>query len=67
MSASVDSVTGDLYVGDAAGIYIPETGDMRAATANAGLRPAGGAFLESLRTFAAASADATAVQPFPDP
>ena len=28
----VDSVSGDLYVGDAAGIYIPETGDMRPAT-----------------------------------
>src|SRR5258708_29941647 len=28
----IDSVTGDLYVGDAAGIYIQETGDMRPAT-----------------------------------
>jgi glyoxylase-like metal-dependent hydrolase (beta-lactamase superfamily II) len=28
----VDSVSGDLYVGDAAGMYIPETGDMRPAT-----------------------------------
>jgi glyoxylase-like metal-dependent hydrolase (beta-lactamase superfamily II) len=28
-----DSQTGDLYVGDAAGIYIPETGDVRPATA----------------------------------
>jgi len=28
----VDSVSGDLYVGDAAGIYIPETGDQRPAT-----------------------------------
>jgi glyoxylase-like metal-dependent hydrolase (beta-lactamase superfamily II) len=28
----VDSVTGDLYVGDAAGIYIPDTGDLRPAT-----------------------------------
>jgi glyoxylase-like metal-dependent hydrolase (beta-lactamase superfamily II) len=28
----VDSATGDLYVGDAAGIYIPETGDIRPAT-----------------------------------
>jgi glyoxylase-like metal-dependent hydrolase (beta-lactamase superfamily II) len=25
----IDSVSGDLYVGDAAGIYIPETGDQR--------------------------------------
>jgi glyoxylase-like metal-dependent hydrolase (beta-lactamase superfamily II) len=28
----VDSLTGDLYVGDAAGIYIQETGDLRPAT-----------------------------------
>jgi glyoxylase-like metal-dependent hydrolase (beta-lactamase superfamily II) len=28
----VDSVSGDLYVGDAAGLYIQETGDMRPAT-----------------------------------
>jgi glyoxylase-like metal-dependent hydrolase (beta-lactamase superfamily II) len=28
----LDSVSGDLYVGDAAGIYLQETGDMRAAT-----------------------------------
>jgi glyoxylase-like metal-dependent hydrolase (beta-lactamase superfamily II) len=28
----VDSVSGDLYVGDAAGIYIPDTGDLRPAT-----------------------------------
>jgi glyoxylase-like metal-dependent hydrolase (beta-lactamase superfamily II) len=28
----IDSLTGDLYVGDAAGIYIPETGDLRPAT-----------------------------------
>jgi len=28
----VDSATGDLYVGDAAGIYIPDTGDLRPAT-----------------------------------
>ncbi len=28
----VDSVSGDLYVGDAAGLYVPETGDMRPAT-----------------------------------
>jgi glyoxylase-like metal-dependent hydrolase (beta-lactamase superfamily II) len=28
----VDSDTGDLYVGDAAGVYIPETGDLRPAT-----------------------------------
>jgi glyoxylase-like metal-dependent hydrolase (beta-lactamase superfamily II) len=28
----LDSQTGDLYVGDAAGVYIPETGDLRPAT-----------------------------------
>jgi glyoxylase-like metal-dependent hydrolase (beta-lactamase superfamily II) len=28
----LDSVSGDLYVGDAAGIYIPETGDQRPAS-----------------------------------
>jgi glyoxylase-like metal-dependent hydrolase (beta-lactamase superfamily II) len=28
----VDSTSGDLYVGDAAGVYIPETGDMRPST-----------------------------------
>ena len=28
----LDSLSGDLYVGDAAGVYIPETGDLRPAT-----------------------------------
>jgi glyoxylase-like metal-dependent hydrolase (beta-lactamase superfamily II) len=28
----VDSDSGDLYVGDAAGVYVPETGDLRPAT-----------------------------------
>ncbi|MEV0587657.1 MBL fold metallo-hydrolase [Nonomuraea sp. NPDC050310] len=28
----IDSFTGDLYVGDAAGVYIPETNDVRPAT-----------------------------------
>jgi glyoxylase-like metal-dependent hydrolase (beta-lactamase superfamily II) len=28
----IDSVSGDLYVGDAAGVYIPATGDLRPAT-----------------------------------
>ncbi len=47
----IDSVTGDLYVGDAAGIYIQETGDMRPATPppDFDLDVA----LESLRMFAA--------------
>jgi glyoxylase-like metal-dependent hydrolase (beta-lactamase superfamily II) len=46
----VDSVTGDLYVGDAAGIYIQETGDMRPATPPPDFDL--GVALESLRTFA---------------
>jgi glyoxylase-like metal-dependent hydrolase (beta-lactamase superfamily II) len=28
----LDSATGDLYVGDAAGVYLPDTGDLRPAT-----------------------------------
>ncbi|GAA4592543.1 MBL fold metallo-hydrolase [Planotetraspora phitsanulokensis] len=28
----LDSLTGDLYVGDAAGVYLPETGDLRPAS-----------------------------------
>jgi glyoxylase-like metal-dependent hydrolase (beta-lactamase superfamily II) len=28
----IDSVSGDLYVGDAAGVFLPETGDLRPAT-----------------------------------
>jgi glyoxylase-like metal-dependent hydrolase (beta-lactamase superfamily II) len=28
----IDSATGDLYVGDAAGVYLPQTGDLRPAT-----------------------------------
>jgi glyoxylase-like metal-dependent hydrolase (beta-lactamase superfamily II) len=47
----VDSVTGDLYVGDAAGIYIQETGDMRPATPPPDFDL--GVALDSLRTFAA--------------
>jgi len=47
----VDSVSGDLYVGDAAGVYIQETADLRPATPppDFDLETA----LESLRTFAA--------------
>jgi glyoxylase-like metal-dependent hydrolase (beta-lactamase superfamily II) len=47
----IDSVTGDLYVGDAAGVYIPDTGDLRPATPppDFDLDTA----LQSLRTFAA--------------
>jgi glyoxylase-like metal-dependent hydrolase (beta-lactamase superfamily II) len=46
----VDSVSGDLYVGDAAGIYIQETGDMRPATPPPDFDL--GVALDSLRTFA---------------
>jgi glyoxylase-like metal-dependent hydrolase (beta-lactamase superfamily II) len=47
----VDSVSGDLYVGDAAGVYIPETDDVRPATPPPDFDlPVA---LESLRTFAA--------------
>src|SRR4029077_19932357 len=47
----VDSDTGDLYVGDAAGVYLPDTGDVRPATPppNFDLDTA----LASLRMFAA--------------
>ena len=47
----VDSVSGDLYVGDAAGIYIPETGDQRPATPPPDFDL--GIALDSLRMFAA--------------
>jgi glyoxylase-like metal-dependent hydrolase (beta-lactamase superfamily II) len=47
----LDSVSGDLYVGDAAGVYIPETRDLRPATPppDFDLQTA----LRSLRTFGA--------------
>lgn len=47
----IDSQSGDLYVGDAAGVYIPETGDLRPATPppDFDLDVA----LDSLRTFTA--------------
>ena len=47
----IDSVSGDLYVGDAAGVYMQETADLRAATPppDFDLETA----LASLRTFAA--------------
>lgn len=47
----VDSVSGDLYVGDAAGVYLPDTGDLRPATPPPDFDLA--AALGSLRTFAA--------------
>ncbi len=47
----VDSASGDLYVGDAAGIYIPETGDQRPATPPPDFDM--DVALESLRLFAA--------------
>src|SRR5215472_16029651 len=47
----IDSLSGDLYVGDAAGVYIPETGDLRPATPPPDFDlPLA---LESLRLFAA--------------
>ena len=46
----IDSASGDLYVGDAAGIYIPATGDMRPATPPPDFDLA--VALRSLRTFA---------------
>ena len=47
----VDSVSGDLYVGDAAGVYIQETADLRPATPPPDFDL--DAALASLRTFAA--------------
>ena len=46
----IDSASGDLYVGDAAGIFIPDTGDMRPATPPPDFDLA--TALRSLRTFA---------------
>src|SRR6266851_7839158 len=47
----IDSVSGDLYVGDAAGIYIPETGGQRPATPPPDFDM--GVALDSLRMFSA--------------
>jgi glyoxylase-like metal-dependent hydrolase (beta-lactamase superfamily II) len=47
----VDSDSGDLYVGDAAGVYVQETGDMRPATPPPDFDLS--VALESLRLFAA--------------
>ncbi len=47
----VDSDTGDLYVGDAAGVYMPETGDLSPATPPPDFDPE--VALASLRKFAA--------------
>jgi glyoxylase-like metal-dependent hydrolase (beta-lactamase superfamily II) len=47
----LDSLNGDLYVGDAAGVYIPETGDLRPATPPPDFDL--GVALESLRLFSA--------------
>ncbi len=46
----VDSESGDLYVGDAAGVYLPETGDLRPATPPPDFDPE--IALASLRKFA---------------
>ena len=47
----IDSLSGDLYVGDAAGVYIPETGDLRPATPPPDFDPE--VALASLRMFSA--------------
>jgi len=47
----LDSATGDLYTGDAAGVYIPDTGDLRPATPPPDFDPE--VSLASLRRFAA--------------
>ncbi len=47
----IDSASGDLYVGDAAGVYIPDTGDLRPATPPPDFNLE--AAVQSLRTFAA--------------
>jgi glyoxylase-like metal-dependent hydrolase (beta-lactamase superfamily II) len=47
----LDSATGDLYVGDAAGVYMPDTGDIRPATPPPDFDLA--AALASVRSFAA--------------
>ena len=47
----IDSLSGDLYVGDAAGIYVQETGDMRPATPPPDFNL--DVALDSLQTFAA--------------
>ena len=57
----VDSDTGDLYVGDAAGVYLPETGDIRPATPPPDFDHQ--TALASLRKFAALQPSAAAVQP----
>ena len=57
----IDSVSGDLYVGDAAGVFIEETQDLRPATPPPDFDLA--LALDSLRMFAALGG-AAAVQPF---
>ncbi len=57
----IDSASGDLYVGDAAGIFIPDTGDMRPATPPPDFDLA--TALRSLRTFADLRPGTAAVQP----
>ena len=47
----IDSASGDLYVGDAAGVYIPDTGDLRPATPPPDFDL--GTALNSLQTFGA--------------
>src|SRR5215831_4208859 len=47
----IDSASGDLYVGDAAGVYLPDTGDLRPATPPPDFDLS--VALQSLRAFAA--------------
>ena len=60
----VDSDTGDLYVGDAAGVYLPDTGDVRPADAAARLRSGDGTGLAAqVRRAAAVPADVQPLRP----
>jgi glyoxylase-like metal-dependent hydrolase (beta-lactamase superfamily II) len=57
----IDSVSGDLYVGDAAGVFIEETQDLRPATRRPTSISPGPGFAADVR---GAPAGAAAVQPF---
>jgi glyoxylase-like metal-dependent hydrolase (beta-lactamase superfamily II) len=58
----VDSATGDLYTGDAAGVYVPETADVRPATPPPDFDL--DLTLSSLQAMRDVAADTVAVQPF---
>ena len=57
----IDSASGDLYVGDAAGVFVPETRDLRPASPPPGLRPPAGPGLAA--AVRGAGAHPAAVQP----